>query len=416
MHARQVIEQIRRRNKQKFGRIIVVTGARQTGKTTLVRHAFGAYPYLSIEDPVLRQSYTQLSAEQWQANYPRAILDEVQKEPQLIESIKAVYDQYDDPRYILLGSSQLRLLHKVKESLAGRSQILELFPLTLPELQTQGWEDSLPESVLQQMLTGRWQAKNELPDFKLHAAYAQKIRVYDYYLQFGGYPALRDDNLSDAERWDWLRNYINTYLERDVRDLAEIRNLEPFVKIQRMVALHSGTLLNFSKLAKEAAVSSKTAQRYLQYLEMSYQAFVLQPWYKNEKKRLVRTPKVHWMDPGICNAILQKQQVLRGQEYESALIAEIYKQVKYSEVPLQMSHLRTSDGREVDLILETEAGYYAIEIKMTAHVRDTDARHLRGIEEILDKPVLQRIIISNDTTFKILHDKTICMHAANFLC
>jgi hypothetical protein len=122
-----------------MGRIIILTGARQTGKTTLARNAFPGYAFLSIEDPILRQSYAGLSAAQWRDLYPRAILDEVQKQPVLIESIKSVYDQWPEPRYILLGSSQLLLLEKVKESLAGRCHIVELFPLTLPELGTESW-------------------------------------------------------------------------------------------------------------------------------------------------------------------------------------------------------------------------------------------------------------------------------------
>ena len=116
----------------KTGRIIVFTGARQTGKTTLARHLFPDYEYITIEDPVTVGAFLKLTAAQWQKMYPQAILDEVQKEPVLIESIKAVYDQWQEPRYVLLGSSQLLLLSKVRESLAGRCVIVEMYPLSLP--------------------------------------------------------------------------------------------------------------------------------------------------------------------------------------------------------------------------------------------------------------------------------------------
>ncbi len=415
MHNRKLGHRILTRSERKHGRILVVTGARQTGKTTLVRHTFTNYDYLSIEDPVMRRAYTSMSAAQWKSTYPNAILDEVQKEPLLIESIKSVYDQYDTPRYILLGSSQILLLQKVKESLAGRSQIIELYPLTLPELMSSGWDDNIKESPFQRMLSGEWNFENELPDFMLDPEYSKKIGTYNYYLNFGGYPALTDASLTNEERREWLKNYVRTYLERDVRDLADIRDLEPFIRIQQMVALNTGGIINYSKLAKEASVTSKTAQRYLQYLELSYQAILLNPWFRNEKKRLVRSAKVHILDPGICSSVLQKNGMHTGNEYESAIVAEMFKQAKYTELPINMYHLRTQDGREIDFLIETEKGYYAFEIKMSKNINDTDGRHLRNIDEILDKPVIEKIILSNDTKVKRISGDIICVHAGFFL-
>lgn len=131
MKNRKIASAILRKHGSKTGHIVVFTGARQTGKTTLARKLFPGYEYISVEDPVMRGQYARLTARQWESLYPFAVLDEVQKEPALIESIKSVYDQWPDPKYILLGSSQLLLLEKVKESLAGRCIIIELFPLTL---------------------------------------------------------------------------------------------------------------------------------------------------------------------------------------------------------------------------------------------------------------------------------------------
>ncbi|HBO75051.1 MAG TPA: hypothetical protein DD653_10230 [Marinilabiliales bacterium] len=415
MKNRLITSRIQKKSLTKFGRIMVITGARQTGKTTLVRQAFPDFTYLSIEDPVMRKSYASLSAPQWLANYPKAILDEIQKGPILVESIKSVYDQFEKPRYILLGSSQILLLQKVKESLAGRSQIIELYPLTLPELLSKGWDDEVGLSFLQKYFLGEATLESLLPNFTLVKEFAAKKAGMDYFLDFGGYPALTDSQLRDAERQEWLVNYVKTYLERDIRDLVELRELEPFMKIQQMVALHTGKLINFSKLAKEAGVTSKTAQRYLQYLEISYQAMILLPWYRNSLKKLVRTPKVHFLDPGIVNAILRKTKTVYGNEYESAVVAEIYKQIKSLQLPVQLYHLRTLDGREIDLLLETEAGYIPIEIKMSDHISETDARNFRGLEEILDKPVLHQFILSNDLEVKHLNPKTTSMPAAYFL-
>lgn len=415
MKNRVITRRIQKKSLTKFGRILVITGARQTGKTTLVRQAFPDFTYLSIEDPVLRKSYTSLSAPQWEINYPKAILDEIQKEPVLVESIKSVYDQFDSTRYILLGSSQILLLQKVKESLAGRSQIIELYPLTLPELVSGGWEDEIELSFFQKLILGQANISDLLPSFMLVPDYAHKKSQFDYFIDFGGYPALTDPQLTDTERFEWLSNYVKTYLERDIRDLAELRELEPFMKIQQMVALHTGKLINFSKLAKEAGVTSKTAQRYLQYLEVSYQAIILLPWHRNSLKKLVRTPKVHFLDPGILNAVLQKTKTVHGNEFESALIAEIYKQIKTLQLPVQCYHLRTLDGREIDLLLETEKGYIPIEIKMSSNISATDARNFKGLQEILDKPIIHQFILSNDLSVKNIDSGTTAIPAAYFL-
>lgn len=405
---------IEEKSKKKFGRIIILTGARQTGKTTLAKFTFPGYQYLSVEDPVLRMEYKILSAEQWKTNYPLAILDEVQKEPQLIESIKSVYDQYDEPRYILMGSSQLLLLQKVKESLAGRCSVYEIFPLTFPEMLTNAWDEPPRRSFFQKFCT-TLSLPSLPPSFQMMEGHAKKIGAFDQYLNFGGYPALFDSALSSKDKREWLADYTRTYLERDIRDLADFKQLEPFVKIQKITALLTGNLVNYSQLAKEADVSSNTARRFLTYMELSYQTIMLQPWHKNNFKRLHKSPKLHYLDPGIQRSILRKQGALSGNEFESAVVAEIYKQIKTVDLSCEMYHLRTFDGRETDLLLELENGYIAIEIKMTSSARKTDARHLSGLEEFLDKPLIQSFVLSNDMGIKQLAPGITAMPAAMFL-
>ncbi len=402
------------KSKSPIARIIVLTGARQTGKTTLARHCFPSYVYLSIEDPVLRIQYKNLTAAQWKEFYTEAILDEIQKEPVLIESIKSVYDQYNDVRYLLLGSSQLLLLNKVKESLAGRCIIEEVLPLTLPEMITNSWDESPGYSYLQQYLKSR-KLPGSLPSFELHHDFAGRMKVFNYYLINGGYPALVDEKLNEDERFEWLKSYVRTYLERDIRDLAQLRSLEPFVKVQRMTALLTAQMVNFSQLGNEADVSSKTAQRFLQYLEISYQTIMLQPWFNNKLKRLVKTPKLHYLDPGVQRAILQKKGDLTGNEFESAIVAEIYKQVKVMGFDGSFYHLRTHDGAEVDLLLELETGFIAFEIKLSDHTGRRDARHLLNLHRILNKPVLHSFILSNDNEIKKIDEKILAVPAAMFL-
>ena len=399
----------------RFGRIMVLTGARQVGKTTLLKKLYPNYQYISLDDPTNRHLFSNLTTNQWINEYPRAVLDEVQKEPKLMEIIKSAYDSSEKVRYILTGSSQLMLMSQVKESLAGRCIISELYPLTLPEVMTQSGDDKVELSLFQKMLKGDAIPSSILP-LRLYSDYERRIKSYQHYLDFGGYPAISDDGLSSEERYLWLRNYLQTYLERDIRDLAEFKNLEPFVLIQKMSALLTGQLLSYTSLAKEAKVHLNTAKRYLQYMQMSYQSILLAPWHRNQLKRLSKVPKLHILDPGIQRVITGKVKgEMTGHEFESAIVAEMYKQVKYLDQDYSIFHLRTSDGREVDFLIETNEGYYAIEIKMTQNFRHTDARHLRNLEDILDKPLIHSFVISNDIIPHHLDNNITAIHAAAFL-
>ena len=213
-----------------------LTGARQTGKTTLVQSGFPDYTYISLEDPLARPEYSALSAAQWRENFPIAILDEVQKAPGIIESIKATYDIYPETKYILLGSSQILLMEKVRESLAGRVALVELYPLTLPEMMTTSWEDNIIDSRMIQWLKNPGDQKyfNGIPIGD--ERYAKTSRLMEKYLQFGAMPTIIDDELDENDKFDWLYDYIQTYLQRDIRDLANLRDLEPFVERSRCAA------------------------------------------------------------------------------------------------------------------------------------------------------------------------------------
>lgn len=403
-----------KKNTSKFGRIIVLTGARQTGKTTMACKLFPDYEYISIEDPIMRSRYLELAASQWKTMFPFAILDEVQKEPLVIESIKSVYDQWPDPKYFLLGSSQLLLLEKVKESLAGRCSIIEMFPLTIPELCTNNWEEIIEDSIFQQIILSE-NPIEFLPSFLFDKKMAGKQIAWEHYLKYGGYPAVSEPDLSEEEKYDWLRSYVQTYLERDIRDLASFRDLEPFVKLQKYLAINTGNLVNASAIATQLGMSAKTVQRYIRYFELSYQALSLPAWSRNETKRLVKTPKIHYLDNGIIQTILQKRGGITGNEFESLVIAEIYKQTKTLQKTLGFFHLRTQDGKEIDLLIELQNGYIAIEIKMKQIVDKQDIRHLSNLEEILDKPLLYAFVISNDPDTKYFGDRIIALSAAYFL-
>jgi predicted AAA+ superfamily ATPase len=413
MKNRKIVSYVQKKNRSKFGRIIILTGARQTGKTTLVKETFPDYEYISIEDPVLRETYRNLTAQQWAKLYPNALLDEIQKEPLIIEGIKATYDQFDEPHYVLLGSSQLLLMEKVRESLAGRCSIVEMYPLTLPELRTKSWNDAVSDSLFQKVLKD--EENDYLPSFLLDKSRSEKLDAYSHYLKYGGFPAISGDDSNEEEKFEWLHNYVRTYLERDVRDLASFRDLEPFIKLQQYLALNTGNIVNASSIANQLGINIKTVQRYIKYFEISYQSIELPSWSKNQNKRLIKSSKVHYMDQGIIQAVLHKRGGMTGSEYESAMIAEIYKQAKNEQSLAQFSFLRTHDGKEIDLLLEFPDYYYAFEIKMANKVNKTDARHLFGLEELLDKPVKKAFVLSNDDETQYFSDNIVAIHAAMFL-
>ena len=401
---------------QKTGRLIVLTGARQTGKTTLVKKFEDEYTYLSLEDPVIRTEYKKLTADQWNISFPRAILDEVQKIPQLIESIKAVYDKYPESRYILLGSSQIMLLKQVKESLAGRVSIFELYPLTLPEAGTNSWNDTIISSKMIQYLSGDCCDPlifngNPLLDPQFHS----KQINFDKYLEIGLMPTMTDEEIDIEEKKEWLKNYTLTYLQRDLRDLVNIRDLEPFIKAQKSAAFLTSQSVNYSSIANFSGISSNTARRFYSYMELSYQIFLLPPWFRNVNKRLSKSPKLHFIDPGILRTITGHTGMLNGHEFESAVASEIYKQIKSWRLPVNMYHLRTVDGLEVDILLECEKGFIPIEIKQTENIRTSDARHLERLKSIVDKPVIHSFVLSNDPEVKLLKKNITALPAAWFL-
>ncbi|MFH0902838.1 MAG: ATP-binding protein [Pseudomonadota bacterium] len=413
MFNRTLRARLERRVSSRHGRIVVLTGARQTGKTTLVREAFPDIPYISVEDPALRPTYSRLSAAEWIERFPRAIIDEVQKAPSVIESIKAAHDAADHVRYLLLGSSQILLLSRVRETLAGRAAIEELWPLTLPEMATSSWEDPVCESRLIAWLRqGARTNKTLLGVPAADRGYARAVHWLEQYGRFGGMPVLCDPTLDDTERHDWLRDYQRTYLERDVADLAALRDLEPFVLAQKAIAARSGRTINWSDLARTAGIAPATARRFLRYLELSYQVLLLPPYFRNLEKRLAKMPKLHFLDPGVLRTVLGRRGEPSGEELESAIVAEIYKQVRCSTIRADFYCLRTYDGREVDLLVEIEGGFVAFEIKHASRVSIADARHLRGLADFLDRPLLGCVLLSLDPDARLLAEGIVATPAA----
>jgi predicted AAA+ superfamily ATPase len=376
-----------------------LTGARQVGKTTLVRAAFPDIPLLRFDAQAERSAYGAMTPADWIARYPTAILDEVQKAPQIFETLKSCYDQEPKLRYLMLGSSQVQLMQGVRETLAGRIALLKLHALTLPELMDQG--AALPTSPFQDLLRHPQEAREILqglldPVRALSEREARARRWFDHSLKWGGMPSLIAEGMTDSDRMDWLMDYQELYLQRDLGDLARLSDLEPFARAQKIAALRTGEPIQFAALGASAGIGAATARKYLQYLEISYQIVLLQPWFRNTEKRLTKSPKLHFLDNGVRRGILRRTGEVDGHEFEGVVVSEAIKQEALAHVGAGFFHLRTTEGREVDLLLELDRGYIALECKLGESVTDSDARHLRNLSGILDKPLLAGIVVSQD--------------------
>jgi predicted AAA+ superfamily ATPase len=374
--------------RQKLGplsspRIILLTGARQTGKTTLAREVYRDLAYLNLDAPEQREAIRAIRADAWAATVGPAILDEAQKEPSLFDKVKFAFDAGQIERTVLLGSSQILMLQRVRETLAGRAFVYELWPLMASEIAPMGRE-SPPAPLLDRLLREPGSADDllgTLPQVRLGESAAEGAAAIDHLLRWGGMPGLLP--LPDAERVKWLQSYDATYLERDLGDLARLDDLLPFHRFQRLCALRSAQLLSYSELARDAGLAVTTSRRYIEYLRISYQAFLMPPYTANLTSAVVKSPKVYWLDLGLWRQLTRYQGEVTGQMFETLLVTEIYKWVKTAELPVELAFYRTRSGLEVDLLITTPHGVWGIEAKGASRLGSSDWRGLREVGEAL---------------------------------
>jgi uncharacterized protein len=359
-------------------RLVILTGARQTGKTTLARWRYPGLRYVNFDAMEYRDMLRAVSSFHWKRDVGEAILDEVQKEPSVFDKVKFAYDEGQIDFTVLLGSSQILLMQKVRETLAGRAAIVELWPLMLCELMADA-----PERIERPLLSlvlerGPDAALAAVPGV-LAGPEAETLKEAEaHLLHWGGMPELL--RLAELQRAEWLRSYERTYLERDLADLARIDDLEPFRKFQRLAALRAGNLLNYSELARDAGVGVDTSRRYLEYLRLSYQAILLQPWHVNLTSTLVKTPKLYWADMGLLRQTAGLgSAAMTGALYENHVVAEIWKWCKTSAEAVELYFYRTRSGLEVDLILETPERLVAMEVKWRDRVVPSDTTGMRKL-------------------------------------
>ena len=363
--------------------LVLLTGARQTGKTTSIRRLYADLAYYNLDAMEYREQLSAVSSFAWAGTVGKAILDEIQKAPALLDKVKFAYDEGQLAFSVLLGSAQILLLKNVKESLAGRVFIYELFPLMLSELVT-GAQGELNAPLLARLLASDrpWDCLQAAPMLLLGEASDRPKQAQAHLLSWGGMPGLLA--LSEPLRKQWLRSYEITYLERDLGDLARLNDLKPFRRFQKLTALRSGQMLSFSELARDAGVAVETARRYLEYLRLSYQAFLLQPFSENITSQVVKTPKVFWMDCGLLRSMTGRapDAPMDGHLFETYVAAELIKWLRTSLSDTQLFYYRTRSGLEVDFLLQGPHGLLGLEVKG----RETlAAKDLSGMQRLAAK-------------------------------
>lgn len=344
--------------------VISVTGPRQSGKTTLVKKLFKEYKYYNLEnldilasaqeDP---KSFLQLNSKN------KFIIDEIQKFPDLLSYIQTEVDKQDIPaQFIITGSQQFSLSEKISQSLAGRVANFTLLPLSINELEKTKY---FKKSHLKLMLTGFYP------------------RIYDKKVPFA----------------DYYRDYLFTYIERDVRQIKNIGSLTNFQRFLQLVAGRVGQLVNFSSLANDVGVSYKTIDSWLSVLEASYIIFRLQPYYKNFGKRLIKSPKIYFYDTGLVSYLLGinsikelKNHFALGNIFENLIIADIAKQTYNARSNSKLYFWRDSRN-EVDLIIDQGGQKKAIEIKTTSTYSPTLTKGLRFWQNLKHQTKTQEYLV-----------------------
>ncbi len=352
--------------------VVLLNGARQTGKTTLAREfARGSdLPYVTLDDA------TQLAA----ANADpqgflaglgdRAVIDEAQKAPGLFPAIKHAVDRDRQPgRYLLTGSANIFLLPRISESLAGRMELLTLYPLSQGELL--GVKEGFVDGIFARRLPpDRELGPVDLPTAVLTGAFPEALR-----------------RASGRRREAWFSSYLTALLQRDVRDLANIEGLTEMPRLLSLLAARTTGLLNMSELSRSSGIPATTLKRYLSLLQATYLFHPLPAWSSNIGKRLIKSPKVHLLDSGltahlagVTTRILQRDPVFYGHLLETFVVNELRKQLGWSENRPRLFHFRTVSGREIDILLEDPAGnLVGIEVKASATVTRKD---YTGLDEL----------------------------------
>lgn len=361
--------------------VVTVLGPRQSGKTTLVRQLFANKPYVSIEDPDQR-TLVETDPRSFLANHPDgAILDEVQRVPELLSYLQGDVDNKQQMgRWILTGSHQTSLHQGISQSLAGRTAIAQLLPMTLAEMDSAELQSEIPEVIINGFYPGRYQ---------------RGIAPGRFY-----------------------RAYFKTYLERDVRQLIQLRDLVAFDNFMRLLAGHVGQLINYSQFATPIGVSHHTIREWMSVLEASFLIYRLPPYFENFNKRVTKSPRLYFTDVGLACYLLgieTTDQLLRdpsyGRLYENLVITECLKQRYNAGAEPEMYFFRDLHGNEVDLILRRGRELIPIEIKASQTPQKAMTAGLDRFRKLAGDRVQQQYVVYNGAEHQLNDSRFVNLRA-----
>lgn len=342
--------------------VICVTGPRQSGKSTLLKHLFPTYKEYSMKDVHIREFALNDPVAFLQQPSEGMFIDEIQKAPVLMEYIQGIVDNNPERKFLLTGSSQFELMKDVSESLAGRAGVFELMPMSLSETVEQRAGQNLSKQLYEGLYPAVSAGKNTAKFF---------------------YPS-----------------YVKTYLEKDVRDLMNIQNQMQFLRFMKLCAARIGSIFNASELGAEVGVDSKTITRWLSVLQASYLITLLPPYYENIAKRLVKSPKIYFNDTGLACYLLDietpkqlEYDKMRGPLFENMVVMEILKHRYNQGKDGGVFFYRDSNQNEVDILLKQEGQITAIEVKSSMTYHASFERTLRHLPDWIKTPVTKRAVV-----------------------
>jgi predicted AAA+ superfamily ATPase len=377
--------------------VVMLIGPRQCGKTTLVRQlASTGREYVTLDDDTALEA-ARSDPTGFVRGFDLVSIDEVQRVPELLRAIKRSVDSdRRSGRFLLTGSANILALPQVSESLAGRMEIVELMPLSRAEIAGKR------PTFLATAFTGKLAKPGPAP---IGGELVHTVLV-------GGYPEmLRREN--PQRRQAWARDYIKAIVQRDVRDIAELDKLDRLPALLQALAHHSGQLTNFTQIGGQLGIDDKTTRKYIGILEQLFLVRRISPWFRNRLSRLVKTPKLHFLDSGLLAAMLgltsekiAKDRSRFGALLETFVFSEILKQIEWSDDSYSLHHYRDKDQDEVDIVVEDEHGAMTgIEVKASATVLASDFKGIRKLMNICGDDLKLGVVLYDGTTIVPFGDR-----------